>query len=361
MQLRMAGGHGREDRERLERGPTRRAGREQVIGGEGTVVAGGGRPGRRRQRTPRIGREHRQAEPQLHPATASSARSAAPIAPASLPSDAGTIGTSGRTSAPSRECDERGAERREQDLTRLARASPDHDDLRIKDVHEPCDALAEPPPHLGEDPDRHGVVRAGRLGDELAGHPSGVAVRELRDRAVRVVLDRATARARDRQAARHLLPAAAVPAPAQGPVRLDDHVADLTGQTVCPTDEPSPRRRSRRRSPCPRPRTASRRDPRMRPGDSRPRGGGRVVVHGHGHAERGPHVLRERQVAPDQVRRHQQDAGRGRRRGRPSRSRSRRRRRRSPRRPPPRSRGAPRPGPMPASGTPRPSRPIPPT
>ena len=173
--------------------------------------------GRRRQRTPRIGREHRQAEPELHPATASQRQERradrAGVVAERRRHDrhlrAGRRHPPGRRRTRSRS----GASR---SLTRLARASPDHDDLRIEDVHQPCDTLAEPPPHLGEDPDRHGVVRVGRLGDELAGHPSGVAVREPRDRAVRVVLGRAAARARDREAARHLLPAAAVPAPAQG-------------------------------------------------------------------------------------------------------------------------------------------------
>src|SRR4029453_17622513 len=58
------------------------------------------------------------------------------------------------------------------------RPAADDDDLRVQDVHEAGDPLAEPSSGLREDPPRGLVAILRRLRDELAGHLVGVAACE---------------------------------------------------------------------------------------------------------------------------------------------------------------------------------------
>ncbi len=260
------------------------------------------------ERLRRIGGEHREGQPELH-ACSSSAITPAPIAAASGPSAAGTIGTSGRYGAALDGLRGGRPSRREQHIRGARDATADHDDLRIEDVHEPGDPLAETPPDARDDGRRHGVSLPCRLDDVLAGHGLGVAAGTSRE--ARVEQGRRPALVGERAPARDRLPAPIVAAPAGEAVPFHDHVPDLAGEPVGAAIDPSVD-------------DDAAADPGADPdvqhvampsGRAKPvfavGGGGAVVVDHHGQVEGGLDHLRQGHVAPGEVRRVPEDAGVG--------------------------------------------------
>ena len=160
------------------------------------------------------------------------------MAPASFPSAAATIGTSGRTSAPSRSRrTRRGAARGavlplRSPLLRSRRSGS-------RTFHETRHPLTEPSAHLGEERGRGNVAVACRLAHDLTGHAAGIAADEAPDRAPRG--PRPPCGHRPARS-----PGRSPPAPSSRgsrtrirPVRLDDHVPDLARETVRPSHEPA--------------------------------------------------------------------------------------------------------------------------
>src|SRR5215211_3290568 len=201
-----------------------------------------------------------------------------------------------------------GARGVEQEVARDDRATTDDDDLRVQDVHEAGDPLAEPTSGLHEDPPRGLVALPRRLRDELAGHLVGVTAGETtQDRAL-VFASLLTAHPIDRPAGGDLLPAAAVPAAAERATGLDDDVADLGGETVRAAEQPAVRHdpatdprahRDEQQMPVP----ATRAEPELTV-----RGHARVVVHLAGKTECVAHPFGDREVAPGEVGGEAQDA-----------------------------------------------------
>src|SRR3989304_4677798 len=105
------------------------------------------------------------------------------------------------------------------------RPAADDDDLRVQDVHEPGDALAEPAPRLLEDPQGDLVTLPGRLG-HVARADLLVAARRAPgggplSRAGPLAPHRV-----DRASGGALPPPPGVPAAAERPAGLDDDVSD---------------------------------------------------------------------------------------------------------------------------------------
>ena len=244
VELGVPGGHGRQERERLERGtvgPRRRIERrrEEVVGREDPVEARAPRPGSR----PASGRSgsavNTGSDTPIFNAVDSRASAAAPTTPASLPSMAGTSGTVRPTVRRLHRPTERLARRLSNSSPASATPSADHDHLGIEHVHEAADPLAQPPPDLREDRDRDGVPVLSRRRHHGSGHPLGIAAAPGPRRRVRLAVShRLSTGSGDRLTRRHLLPASAVPAAAQRPVGLHDDVADLGGEPVRAPEEP---------------------------------------------------------------------------------------------------------------------------
>src|SRR5512132_834176 len=194
-----------------------------------------------------------------------------------------------------------GARGVEQEVARDDRTAADDDDLRVQDVHEAGDPLAEPSSGLREDPPRGLVARPRRARDELAGHVVGVAAGESTEDRVLVLASLLAAHPIDRPAGGDLLPAAAVAAAAERAAGLDDDVADLGGGPVRAAEQPAVghdpaadpgAHRDEQQVPVPAPRAET---------ELAVGGHARVVVHLAGKSERIAHPLGDREVAPGEV------------------------------------------------------------
>ena len=212
----MERGDGREDREGLQRGTPRRTGWEQVIGREHAVVSGRGRPrgGRRaaaRTSAVNIGRlspSFTPKRPRSPGAPRRSRRRRSRAGPARSARPAGRPVLRPPPDTP------RGG-----DPSRRSPASPTPPPTTTTSGSSTFTSPAIPSPSR-----RPTVVKIAigrrvtlprRLRHQLAGRAKGIAAGETGDRGPGLLGDGSTARSRDRQSARHLLPAPPVPASAQ--------------------------------------------------------------------------------------------------------------------------------------------------